>query len=70
MPDMPGQQLYEELRRERPALLPRVMFITADTLTPEVRSFLDDTSRPWLQKPFSIESLMDRARSILAGASS
>jgi two-component system NtrC family sensor kinase len=66
LPDMPGQQLYEELRRDLPALLPRILFITADTLTPEVRAFLDDTARPWLQKPFSIESLMDRAGAILA----
>lgn len=70
MPDLPGQQVYEELKRERPDLLPRILFITADTLTPEVRGFLDDTLRPWLQKPFSIESLMDRARAILAETAS
>ncbi len=65
MPDMPGQVLYERLAADRPAMLNALMFITADTLTPEVRGFLDRTRRPWLQKPFAIESLLERARAIL-----
>ncbi|MGH9870663.1 MAG: ATP-binding response regulator [Candidatus Polarisedimenticolia bacterium] len=66
MPDMPGQQVYERLAHERPALLRKLMFITADTLTGESRGFLEGTRRPWLQKPFSIDAFMKQARSILS----
>jgi signal transduction histidine kinase/CheY-like chemotaxis protein len=68
MPDMTGQQMYEELARLRPDLLGRLMFITADTLTPEVDRFLKIVGNPCLTKPFAVEAVMERVETILGGA--
>jgi len=65
MPDMTGEQVYEELARRNPGLLSKLMFITADTLTPETQIFLERIDSPWLAKPFSVESVVTQARSIL-----
>lgn len=65
MPDISGQQMYEELSRRRPELVPRTLFITADTVTPEVEAFLRRARRPCLTKPFAIDKILQAVRGIL-----
>jgi len=41
MPELDGPGFYQELARHYPQLLPRITFLTGDTLTPEARAFLE-----------------------------
>ena len=59
MPDISGQQLFERLRSERPELAERVIFITGDTVSRELRSFLEGTGRPFIPKPFEFAALQE-----------
>jgi two-component system NtrC family sensor kinase len=52
MPDTDGAMVYAWLRRERPALASRVLFVTGDTLGPAASRFLASSGRPFLEKPF------------------
>jgi CheY-like chemotaxis protein len=52
MPELDGPSLYRTLACERPHLQQRFIFLTGDTLSPEARTFLDDTRAPYLAKPF------------------
>jgi PAS domain S-box-containing protein len=52
MPGMDGTALYDVLCRQYPELVPRVAFITGDTLSTHVAQFLRRTGIPHLAKPF------------------
>ena len=52
MPELDGPGFYRALQRERPDLINRFALITGDTLSAEVQSFLNQTSAPYLEKPF------------------
>ena len=54
MPDTDGPRLYMQLERHHPELLPRVAFLTGDTLSQETREFLEGTSVPTMTKPFTL----------------
>lgn len=56
MPGMGGVEFYEELRKERPGLASRTVFITGDMMTPLARS-APAARQPLLPKPFSFERL-------------
>ena len=66
MPDMSGQQLYDELARHRPEMLDRLMFVTADRLTPDVAGFLERVGSPCLSKPFTVQGVVDTVQTMLA----
>jgi len=57
MPVLDGQGFYEALHRCQPQLCARVVFLTGDTLTPTVQTFLVGTPVPLLYKPFTAEQL-------------
>ena len=52
MPELNGPGLYRALAHEQPHLLPRFIFLTGDTLSPEARAFLEESHAPYLVKPF------------------
>jgi CheY-like chemotaxis protein len=57
MPELDGRGFYQALQRCQPALCARVVFLTGDTLTPEVQTFLAQTGMPVLTKPFTAACL-------------
>ena len=59
MPDISGQVLFERLRAKRPELAERVIFITGDTVSRDLRSFLESTGRPFIPKPFEFAALQE-----------
>lgn len=68
MPGASGQELYDRLARDSPAVATRVIFVTGDTADPDTQAFLEQTGRPVLLKPFQIEALsMALARVLMAG---
>jgi PAS domain S-box-containing protein len=52
MPELDGPAFYQELARHHPQLLPRTIFLTGDTLSPEARAFLEQVGGARLHKPF------------------
>jgi PAS domain S-box-containing protein len=63
MPGMDGPALHAWLSEHRPALADRVVFLTGDTLGEAVNAFLKTCGRPFIEKPFSAESLSELIRS-------
>jgi signal transduction histidine kinase/CheY-like chemotaxis protein len=53
MPELDGMGLYEELTQHYPHLLPRLIFLTGDTLNAETTRLLEQVGAPRLSKPFT-----------------
>ena len=68
MPDLSGPAFYRELTRVNPALARRVVFVTGDVVSPETRSFLDETGLAYLEKPFPVTDFQSAVRRTLASA--
>ena len=66
MPRLDGPGFYHELRRLRPELLPRVVFVTGDTLSPTTRNFLASVDAPSVRKPFEPRQLRAVVRRVLS----
>jgi DNA-binding response OmpR family regulator len=56
-PRMNGIELYRQLETERPEAVKTFIFTTGDTLSTNVKTFLEETGRPYLPKPFAPENL-------------
>jgi CheY-like chemotaxis protein len=57
MPNMDGQAFYEEIRRDHPQVLRRIVLITALAHSPSYGHFLRENGAPVLEKPFTIQQL-------------
>ena len=57
MPGMSGREFLERLRRDRPDLVPRVVFSTGDTFAPDTAAFLKEAGVPTVTKPFDFAML-------------
>ena len=57
MPAVGGPTFFEALQTSHPNLLPKVIFVTGDTMSASTRAFLEKTGRPVLVKPFDPERL-------------
>jgi PAS domain S-box-containing protein len=53
MPGMDGIELYRRLVKLRPDIAKRFIAVTGDTLSPSVQTFLSESGRPCLEKPFN-----------------
>ena len=56
-PRMNGIELFRQLEIERPEAVKTFIFTTGDTMSVNVKTFLEETGRPYLPKPFSPENL-------------
>ena len=57
LPDVDGRALFEWLRRERPALAARTVFVTSEATRERYRSFLAEALNGTLTKPVSANEL-------------
>ena len=57
MPEMSGDQLFQEFVSARPEMVGRVVFMTGDTVSPDTAKFLKVAGRPAIAKPFSVAHL-------------
>lgn len=62
MPDLDGPSLYRVLEERQSALLSRVAFITGDTLSHKIKSFLQTVGRPYIEKPIIPQEVRDLVR--------
>lgn len=69
IPGIDGPSIYQRLREEAPDTLDSLVFMTGDTLTEEVRTFLDSTSSITLAKPFGRVHLQEVLRKVAADGS-
>jgi PAS domain S-box-containing protein len=67
MPDMDGPALFRELANTRPELLPRIVFLTGDTLAADIQWFLAETGVPVIEKPFDPRGVSERVRRWFGG---
>jgi two-component system NtrC family sensor kinase len=56
MPDLNGEQLFEQLRAADREHAERVIFTTGDLVSEQMRRFLDGSGRPCVPKPFEFSS--------------
>ena len=59
MPELGGEDFYDVLRHQYPALCPRVIFLTGDTLHGASLAFLVACGQPWLKKPCSAAAVRE-----------
>ncbi|HEX5531368.1 MAG TPA: response regulator [Methylomirabilota bacterium] len=57
MPEMDGQALYEEVQRDYPQVLKRIVFVTAQANSADYGPFLRTTGIPVIEKPFTLSQL-------------
>jgi len=57
LPDVDGQAVWESALALDPQRAGRVVFMTGDIMSAETQGFLDDTARPFLLKPFTMEDV-------------
>ena len=57
MPGLTGMELHARLLESHPDQARRMVFVTGGTFMPEAMEFLDRTSNPRLEKPFSLAQL-------------
>ena len=70
MAGISGRGFHEALGRRRPELLDRVAFVTGDTMSPDVRDFLDHAGCEFLEKPIAPNDLRELTRRVVAGVNS
>jgi len=56
-PGMNGIELYQYLEEIGSEMINRVIFTTGDTINEEIKVLLDETGRPFLPKPFTLDEL-------------
>ena len=57
MPEMDGQALYEQVQRDHPQVLKRIVFVTAQANSSDYGPFLRETGIPVIEKPFTLSQL-------------
>jgi CheY-like chemotaxis protein len=70
LPELDGAALYGWLRRERPALAARTVFVTAHSATVEYESFLRDVPNPVLLKPVNAPTLKAAIHGVVSASQS
>ena len=66
MPGMGGQGVYEHLRRERPDLLSRLVFVTGDAASESTGAFIAATECVVVEKPFTVSEIARAVEEVLA----
>ena len=64
-PRMNGIELYRQLESECPESVYKFIFTTGDMLSGNVKTFLEETGRPCLPKPFAPENLRAIVKTVL-----
>ncbi|MBI5599117.1 MAG: response regulator [Deltaproteobacteria bacterium] len=60
MAGMGGKLFYQELKRRKPGLAKRVVFMSGDTASDATQEFLKDAGNPFIAKPFTIPEFQER----------
>ncbi|AKF04217.1 PAS domain-containing sensor histidine kinase [Sandaracinus amylolyticus] len=66
MPDVSGMGIYDEIRRARPDLTERFVFMTGGAYTDQARAFFEHVTVPRLEKPFDVAEVERLLRRVQA----
>ncbi|MFZ1415855.1 MAG: ATP-binding protein [Defluviicoccus sp.] len=66
MPDTDGEALYRHLRKMRPDLAGRLVFLTGDVLSASAAALINESGLPVLEKPLDPAALRQRVNALLA----
>src|SRR6266478_398737 len=69
LPDVDGQVVWQRALASHPGLANRFVFMTGDIMSAETQGFLEDTGRPFLIKPFTMEQVGRVVSEVLAARS-
>ncbi|HEU0117345.1 MAG TPA: ATP-binding protein [Alphaproteobacteria bacterium] len=67
MPVMDGPALYEALGRELPSYLDKIIYVTGDTLSSHVQTFLSEHPVPVVEKPYRLADIRRSVTALLNG---
>jgi len=67
-PGMNGIELYQYLKEAGSEMINRVIFTTGDVVNDEIKTFLEETGRPFLPKPFTLDELRSVIKTVSAPA--
>ena len=65
MPHLSGVELYRKLLGARPDLVRRLLFSTGDVVSSDAATFLAESGRPVIEKPFELARLEELLHQIL-----
>jgi len=65
MPDLDGPAMFDAIREGHPDMVSRIAFITGDTMSARIRTFLQESSRPYIEKPITPRDVRDLVRQML-----
>lgn len=65
MPVLDGPGLYAELARELPFYLNRIIYVTGDTLSSHVQTFLSENPVPVVEKPYRLQDVRQAVAELL-----
>ncbi len=68
MPGLSGMGLYRWVRGRDPDLADRIVFVTGGAYTREAQAFLAEVDNPRLQKPFSLDALVELVDAVVRGS--
>jgi len=66
MPGMSGREFLDHLRRDRPGVIPRLVFSTGDSFAPDTAALLRESGVPTVTKPFDFAELERVIRDVVA----
>lgn len=61
MPNLSGLEFYKILVQEKPEMKSKIIFLTGDTMNPEMKKFLGREEHLFLNKPFKVNELIEVA---------
>ncbi len=64
MPIMSGEEFFHWLQEKQPRLASRVVFTTGDVMAQGTETFLEESGRPFLPKPFTPDELRSLVRQV------
>jgi two-component system NtrC family sensor kinase len=67
MPGLSGMNLFYAVVAERPDVARRFLFVSGDTVSQEVRTFVERVGQPMLRKPYEIEALQHVLARVVTG---
>src|SRR5262249_54519995 len=65
LPDMHGSRVWRRILDRSQEMASRVVFITGDTMSAEAQTFLEETDRPVLRKPFTVDMIQKAIAAVL-----
>jgi len=61
-PGINGIELYQQLKKDGSEMTNRVIFTTGDVINDNIKTFLEETGRPFLPKPFTPSELRSKIK--------